>query len=582
MADRESQAEELRLGLEGIRRERHATLDIVAGLDDVLARRVPASGGWSVAQVISHLIKTDGVYRAEIGKLIELKAAGRRPVVEVSLRELNTRPFFVPEGLLPYLDLPFRLVNRVLPSQLREYLTGNAVIPFNAPDEASPRPDSPLDELRDQAAASTSQIETMLSGRDVSGMILDHPMMGRHTVPSLLRILARHEERHQAQISRILASDTLPAAAEAPGRGARTASAGRGAGTASAGSGEAPASAGSGARTASPGSGSRRLEEFAQDAERALKSGRQIVSWWKDKTLLDELKLFPLKPAYEPYYQMQGFFDSIQLLGDMKPTPIMGCLQRHRFKRRRPPVAEATSHLESFIDQHFLAKCLKTRPDGKSGGFRYRPIFVRDKDGRLVEPEDKEAHGADLSGFRHGPHGVLQVDILDFVRANPMLAKYDDVLSRFIRESAYVVIHEDLAVAPTDTPKGVIAERVFGYAFLPRSVEHNLFGFGPGKFSAAIKQWRFLLFLNGDVEVQVAFVVTRSQKVLDINGFDPIYASLHLADAFSLGMLGLRERGHDAMDKVFLEHHGAVHADVVMDFQDIWEGQRWAPSFGSW
>jgi len=207
---------------------------------------------------------------------------------------------------------------------------------------------------------------------------------------------------------------------------------------------------------------------------------------------------------------------------------------------------------------------------------------VKHKDGRLVAPEDPQAHGADLAGFRHGPHGVLQVDILDFVRANPMLAQYDGMLSRFIRESAYVVIHEDLAVAPTSTPKGVIAERVFGYAFLPRAVEHNIFGFGPGKFTAAVKQWRFLLYLNGDVEVRVAFLVTRSQKVLDIKGFDPVYAPLHLADAFSLGVLGLRQRGHDTMDKIFLEHHGAVHADVVMGFQDIWEGQRWSPAIGTW
>ncbi len=552
---KESEAEDLRQGLDRIRGVRRATLELIGNLDDGRAQREPSSGGWSVAQVIDHLIKTDEVYRVQIGRLIELKAARREPVIEVSLRELNTRPFFVPAAFLPYLDLPFRLVNRLIPSGLREYLTGTAIIPFNTPDEASPEPKGPIDELRSELRASQERVAAPLSGLDVSGMILDHPMLGRHTVPSLLRILASHEERHQSQISRILASDAQPAMVDAQG---------------------------SGAPTASAGSGGSRVAEFAEDAERALKTGRQIVSWWRDKSLLDDLKLFPLKPAYEPYYEMQGFFDSILLIGDMKPTPIMGCLQRHRFKRRRPPVPEATPHLESFIDQHFLAKCLRTRPDGSPGGFRYRPICVRHKDGRLIEPEDPHTLGADLSAFRHGPHGVLQVDILDFVRANPMLARYDDVLSRFIRESAYVVIHEDLSIAPTQTPKDVIAERVFGYAFLPRAVEHNLFGFGPGKFSAAIKQWRFLLFLNGDVEVQVSFLVTRSQKVLDINGFDPIYASLHLADAFSLGTFGLRERGHDAMDKVFLEHHGAVHADVVMGFREIWEGQRWAPSFGSW
>jgi hypothetical protein len=559
VAEKESTAAELRESLWRTRSERRTTLDLVAGLDDGRAQRTPAGGGWSVAQVIEHLIKTDGVYRAWIGRLIELKAAGREPVVEVSLRELQTRPFFVPAALLPQMDFPFRLMNRFMPSSLRESLTGTAIIPFEAPEAAAPGSARPLEDLRHQGAASAEQVETMLLGQDVSGMILDHPLLGRHTVPSLLRMLVRHENRHQAQISRILAAEAMPAAAPVMRPAESTAT-----------------------HASSTAGGDRRLAEFAHDAERALKSGRQIVSWWRDKTLLGELKLFPMKTAEEPHYEMQGFFDSILMIGDMKPTPIMGCLQRLRFKRRRPPVPEATRHLESFIDQHFLAKCLRTRPDGSPGGFRYRPICVKHKDGRLVEPEDPQAHGADLAGFRHGPQGVLQVDILDFVRVNPMLAQYDGVLSRFIRESAYVVIHEDLAVAPTDTPKGVIAERVFGYAFLPRAVEHNMFGFGPGKFTAAIKQWRFLLFLNGDVEVHVSFLVTRSQKVLEIGGFDPIYASLHLADAFSLGALGLRQRGHDAMDRIFLEHHGAVHADVVMGLQEIWEGQRWAPAIGTW
>jgi hypothetical protein len=145
------------------------------------------------------------------------------------------------------------------------------------------------------------------------------------------------------------------------------------------------------------------------------------------------------------------------------------------------------------------------------------------------------------------------------------------------------VLHEDLAIETTRAPKDVVAERRFGYAFLPREVESNFFGFGPGKFGAAIKQWRFLLFLNGDVEVQIAFLVApRSERVLDFGGFDPVYASITLADALSLGAFGLRASGHAALDRVFLEHHGTVHADIVLGMADVWEAQRWAPSFGSW
>lgn len=559
-------AGELRAGLSQMKSARTATLALVAGLDDTEAARVPEAGGWSVAQVLDHLHKTDAVYRAEIAKLFELQASGRPPLREIGLRELNTRPPFVPAGLLPYLDLPFRIVNRFVPSGLREYLTSVPLIPFSAPDAAQPQPHGGIEALQERLLASCEETTSLLAGRDVSGMIVDHPLLGRNGVPALIRILARHEDRHRGQISRVLSEKPRHTPTED-----------RAVSSASTTTRDAP--------PASNGNASARLQAFADDAEAALSTGRQIVSWWRTKALEDALPLFPLKPAYPPYFEMQGFFDKILLLGDMKPTSIMGCLQRHRFKRRRPPVAEATRHLESFIDRHFLAKCLTTRADGSPGGFRYRPICFQEKDGRLSEPEGPHPLGSDLASFRHGRRewGVFQVDILDFVRANPMLASHDAMLSRFIRESAYIVIHEDLALAPTKAPKGVMAERRFGYAFLPRAVEHNLFGFGPGKFGAAIKQWRFLLFLNGEVEVQVAFLVTpRSQKVLDLAGFDPIYALVHIADAFSLGAFGLRESGHAALDRVFLEHHGSVHAGVVMGLQEIWEGQRWVPSFASW
>lgn len=544
MANRESMAAELRESLRRTRDERRTTLQLIAGLDDERAQRAPAGGGWSVAQVVDHLIKTDSVYRTWIARLIELKAAGREPVIEVGLRELNTRPFFVPETLLPHMDLPFRFVNRFVPSSLRESLTGTAVIPFQTPDEAAPGSNLRLQDLRHRGAASAEEVETMLSGQDVSGMILDHPLLGRHTIPSLLGMLVRHENRHQAQISRILAGPT----------------------------------AGS---TVSAGD---RLAGFAEDAETALKAGRQIVSWWRDKSLLDELKLFSLKPGPTPRFEMNGFFDSLLFIGQMKPTPIMGCLQTHRFSRRPARAEGTTAHLESFIDEHFLARTYHVRPDGSPGGFRYRPICYKEKDGRLVEPADPESLGMNLASLREDREwGVLRVDILDFVRANPALAPYDPTLSRFIRQSAYVVIHEDLALETTPAPKGVVAERRFGYAFLPRSVEPNLFGFGPGKFGAAIKQWRFLMFVNGDVEVRVAFLVApRSERVLDFGGFDPVYAGVKAANLFSFGAFGLDQRAHEALDRVFLEHHGDVHAGIVTGLADVWEGQRWTPSFGSW
>lgn len=547
-------AVELRDGLDQLKRARTATLALVSGLEDAQAQKVPRAGGWSVAQILDHLLRTDAVYRVEIRKLFELQASNVKPERRISLGELNTKPPLVPAMALPYLDFPFRVANSFVPSSVREYLTGVPLIPFRAPDAAQPREIDGVGTLRDRLRSSCEETTSLLADKDVSGMIVDHPMLGRNGVPSLIRILARHEDRHRGQISRVLSGPTR----EVNGDGGNHVSS---------------------AATSSPSEEEVPLQAFADDAEEALSKGRQIVEWWRSKALESALRLFPLSNDLPKDADMQGFFDEILLLGEMKPTTIMGCLQRQRFKRGRSPLAEATPNLETFVDDHFLAKCLEARADGSPGGFRYRPLCFKEKDGRITKPEDAVPR---VSSVRDREWGVFRVDILDFVRANRMLAPYDPVLSRFVRESAYVVIHEDLALEPTKAPK-VLAERRFGYAFLPRTVEPNVFGFGPGKFGAAIKQWRFLLFLNGDVEVQVAFLVApRSQRVMDIAGFDPVYSSIGLAEIFSLGALGLRKKGHSALDKVFLKHHGTVHGAVVAGLSEIWESQRWVPSFASW
>src|SRR6185503_16380011 len=309
-----------------------------------------------------------------------------------------TRPPFVPAALLPYMDQPLRLMNWFVPSAVREYLTGNAVIPFYSPDAAAPAPQGAIDDLRSRLRASLDAWASQLSGRDVSGMIVDHALLGRNDVPALLRVLARHEERHHGQISRLVAkrSDARVPAAPAPTR-------------------ESP-----------------ELRAFADHAEQALVAGRQILTWWRTKALMDSLKLFPLGPAKDPDNEVQGFFDEILFLGQMKPTSIMGCLQRHRFKRRRTPTTHTTQHLESFIDEWFLEKSCRVRDDGSPGGFRYVPVCYKGKDGGLESPSEGERLA--LKQFRNGRKwGVLQVDLLDFVRAQPMLAPYDKVLSRFIK-----------------------------------------------------------------------------------------------------------------------------------------------------
>src|SRR5688572_2291054 len=96
MASEIAEAKELRASLGQLRGVRAATIALVADVDDLQAEWTPRKGSWSVAQVLDHLLKTDQFYRDQIGKLFELKAAGKPPVIEIDLQDLNTRPIGVP------------------------------------------------------------------------------------------------------------------------------------------------------------------------------------------------------------------------------------------------------------------------------------------------------------------------------------------------------------------------------------------------------------------------------------------------------------------------------------------------------
>lgn len=555
-------ATELESALRELRATRAATLGLVADVDALRAEWSPGAGQWSVAQVLDHLGKAEAYYRRQLETLFERRRAGQPATLEVGLREFNARPVGLPSAVLPLVEAPLRLAGRLVPAEVREQLIGTPVVPFVAPDVAAPDAvPPPIEWLRERLAASLAETESLLAGRDVTGMAFDHPLLGRNDVPALLRLLARHEERHHRQISRVLAASPRTAHRRTT----------------------VSAPAATGAEANEPAA-SAHVQALAEDAESSLVAARQMVAWWRDKTLRGELHLFPLRPPHPPHFEMEGFFDEIRFLGQMKPLSIMGCLQRHRFRRRRPPREGLTRHLESFVDQFFLDKCFHVRSGGAGGGFRYRELCFRDAGGRLREVPDRDVLGAAVEPIaREVEWRVHRVDILDFVRANPLLARFDDTLSRFVRQSAYIVFHKDLAAEVEPRPAGVIAERRLGYAFLQQSVEPTYFGFGPGRFGAAVKQWCFRLFSDGDVEIRIAFLVSpRSAKVLDLGGFDPVYATVAAADVLTLGALGLRSRAQDALDTVFLRHHGDVHAGVVNDMREIWESQRWMPAFDSW
>ena len=228
------------------------------------------------------------------------------------------------------------------------------------------------------------------------------------------------------------------------------------------------------------------------------------------------------------------------------------------------------------MKSQFLRIATWTHPDGSAAGFGYTPL--------VYETRTEGGHGGfgPASDFRleqvdrDYSWAVLQVDIHDFVRSFPPARPFARQLSSRIRESAYVVTHPNYSTPVSPAPPGSVAESRFGYSFLPTTVEPNFFGFGPGRFQAAIKQFRFLLLDNGDLEIRLSFIVApRSQKVLYLWGFDPVYTLVHLINAVTLGVFKIRRRAHDRLDAVMLSLHGNVHQNLLDGMRSIWEESHW-------
>lgn len=167
----------------------------------------PRPERWSAGQILDHLLRAEDLYRGEIGRLIDLARAGKRPYIRRTFSEINVSPLFVPDIFLPMFDAPFTLMNRLIPQAVRDFAIENPWLPMRNPTIATPHAGRPGAELRDELVSSLERTRMLLVSNaelDFDRMISEHPLMGVATVPQILSFLARHERRHQSQIEKSL------------------------------------------------------------------------------------------------------------------------------------------------------------------------------------------------------------------------------------------------------------------------------------------------------------------------------------------------------------------------------------------
>jgi len=199
--------------LDLFRSTRARTWALVEGLSPAQMDYSPAPGQWSVGELVDHILLAEKLNRGEIAQLIELKKAGQKPVLKRTFADVNVSIGYIPKSLLPYLEIPFTLLNIFVPSSVRELMTRYRLVPAQNPDVGAPRQGRPADELRDELRASLKETEALFEANpdlDYNQMIHRHPLTGANTVPQLLRFTALHEQRHQSQISDVLAHPQFP------------------------------------------------------------------------------------------------------------------------------------------------------------------------------------------------------------------------------------------------------------------------------------------------------------------------------------------------------------------------------------
>lgn len=201
--------------IEEVRTTRRQTLDLTAGLAPAALDFRPPDGGWSVGEVMDHVVLVEGILRDEIAELIRRAEAGEEPVLRRGFEDIDVALFRLPKGLLPFVELPFTLMTRLMPRKMGEYISSARWIPIRNPTAATPVHGRPGAELRSNLERSLRDVEDLLKahpGVELSRLVHHHPAFGVNTVPQMLHFDAGHERRHQAQIRDVMAARGFPRA----------------------------------------------------------------------------------------------------------------------------------------------------------------------------------------------------------------------------------------------------------------------------------------------------------------------------------------------------------------------------------
>ncbi|MGE5850331.1 MAG: DinB family protein [Candidatus Methylomirabilota bacterium] len=156
----------------------------VHGLSEEQLAFQPASGKWSIGEILDHLHLAERSFTRVLSKLLQ-QAAGRGLIGE-------------PGSMEP---LPYQ-IDREIYNQ-----------PADAPESVRPSPDRSLSQLLDSLEESRERLREVASradGRVVGNVTIRHFQLGELHFYQWLALEAAHETKHLAQIRRIKVHPRFP------------------------------------------------------------------------------------------------------------------------------------------------------------------------------------------------------------------------------------------------------------------------------------------------------------------------------------------------------------------------------------
>ena len=300
-----------------------------------------------------------------------------------------------------------------------------------------------------------------------------------------------------------------------------------------------------------------------EKAEEALRDGLQLERWWRDQE--SRLRLFPLdlKKKYRLQNRAEGFFSELPMNGSSRT--VMGC--RQTVELGSLPGARAAERLREFVLDEFMKLAHWNYEDGAPGGFTFEKLLFKTPAGVYGQFLDEEMDGPvgwrDI-GTKYS-WAVLLVHIHDFVAEMGPFKKR-------IKEAAYIAPNPEFVHIVENPSPEYVYEVTVGYPFVDVAPHPNIFGFGPGKFGAAIKIFSFFLTTKQEVRVRMTFAAApRAQKVFDFGKKipDPIYGAAQLLHYITAGLMN-PQAIHDRMDAQMLVLHCQVHQALMDGLEKVW------------